>query len=229
MTGTDTGAGKTVVAAGLARAASDAGLDVGVMKPFATAAAPETPGFRSADAAALAAAARSRDPEALVNPQFFASPASPYAAARRLGTAADAGAALEAFARLRRMHEAVVVEGAGGILAPISEGYYMADLARDMGLPALIVSGNRIGSVSHALMTVLACRDRGVRVAGIVASCADPGGYPAGELSSDLARLSGEEVLGAIPALPDPGPGPAAAALREAVGPARLDALLRGP
>lgn len=222
VTGTDTGVGKTLIAAGIARAASDAGADVGVMKPFASAEAAAPGRFRSDDAAALAEAARSGDPEELVNPQFFATPASPYTAARRLGARADVGAALAAYGRLAGMHDVMVVEGAGGAMAPILEGYFMADLARDMGLPALVVSGNRIGSISHAVMTVMACRARGLRVAGVVVSCPDPGGYPAGELAGDLGRLAGAPVLGAVPRLAGAGPDAAAAAVREAVGLERL-------
>ena len=203
--GTDTDVGKTYVAAGLAAAMRARGADVGVMKPFAAGEAQEGR-YRSGDAEILARAAGSDDPEDLVNPQFIPIPASPYTARDRLGIEPDVRAALSAFGRLAGMHEAVLVEGMGGMMTPIRRDYFVADLAADMGIPAVIVASSRIGTINHSVMTVGACRERGARVAGIIIN-SHRGGYDPGGLRRDLEGLLDVPVLGSVPGvdLADPG------------------------
>ncbi|ABK77611.1 cobyrinic acid a,c-diamide synthase/dethiobiotin synthetase [Cenarchaeum symbiosum A] len=209
VTGTDTGVGKTLVSAGLARTASDLGADVGVMKPFAA-------GSRD-DVELLIEAARCSDPSSLVNPQFYPLPASPYAAARELGTAPDTGTVLECFERLQKTHGVIIAEGIGGIMTPILSDYSVADLILDMGLGALVVVGNRIGAVNHSILTARACKDAGVPIIGAVINCVDPGGYKADMLCRDVSELAGMEVLGAVPALESAGPKEAALAVSTAI------------
>lgn len=195
VTGTDTGVGKTLFAAGLARAASDAGADIGVMKPFAAGEAQKS-GFRSADAQMLAQAARADDDESLVNPQFFDIPAAPFTAARETGVDADIELVKRQYDILASRHDCMLVEGIGGVMVPVTDRYYVADLARDLGLEVIIVAANRIGSVNHAVMTAMACRDLPVR--GLVINCIDRGGYPGRQMRRDLESLLDIEVLGVV-------------------------------
>jgi len=217
VTGTDTGVGKTAVAAGLAAAMRADGANVGAMKPFA-AGRRQASGFASADAQAIARAAGSEaDGEALINPQFFDFPASPYTAAIECGSEADVGSALAAHRELASRHDAVVVEGMGGAMVPIRAGYHVADLAAGMGAAALLVCPRRIGCVNHAIMSVHALAGRGVRVAGIIVN--DTGGemYPVATLRRDLEALTGARVLASLRRLDDAGHGAVASELRSSM------------
>lgn len=184
--------GKTYVAAGLAAALRRRGADVGVMKPFSAG-----PGG-AADARMLARAAGSSDPARLINPQHFAIAASPHTARRVLGTRPRTGAVLAAFRRLCAAHEVVVAEGMGGVMVPITRRYYVADLVREMGAGALIVAGNRVGSINHAVMTAGECKRRRVRTLGFVINATDPRGYEPAGMARDLASLTGLRTFGAL-------------------------------
>ncbi len=201
VTGTDTGVGKTRVAAGLAVTLRMMGVDVGVMKPFAAGDAQKS-GFKSEDADMLRQAARSRDPESLINPQFFPIHASPYTAQAKLGISPDVGAVMDGYRRLSEIHDMVVVEGIGGAMTPISKGYFVANLIAGMGIPAVVVAGSRVGTINHTVMTCMICRHYGVRIKGMVINDFG-GGYPVSDLGRDLEDLTGIRVLGSIPFIKD--------------------------
>ena len=212
VAGTDTGVGKTAVAAGLARALKRRGVDVGVMKPFA-AGVPDGTAYRTADVRRLMEAAGVRDDVGQVNPQFYPVPASPYTAGRNLGLEVDVPRVLESFSRLSGSHETVVVEGMGGVMTPILGDYFVYDLVRDLGTPMILVTGTRVGSINHALMSARVCRDGGVTIRGIVVNDGVDGGagegagrYPAGELRRDLEALTGIQVRGVVPRAPSQDP-----------------------
>lgn len=229
VTGTDTGVGKTTVAAGLAAALREGGASVGAMKPFA-AGRRQASGFASADAQAVARAAGSEaDGEALINPQFFDIPASPYTAAIEGGAEADVAAALAAHAELARRHDAVVVEGMGGVMVPIRAAYHVADLAAEMGAAALLVCPRRIGCVNHAIMSAAALAGRGVRVAGIVIN--ETGGemYPEAALRRDLEALTGARVLASLRRLDPADAAAVASELRSSPRAAELLGACGGP
>ena len=164
VTGTDTDIGKTFVAAGLAALLRGRGLDVGVMKPY-SAGTREGRGHPSADAHVLAGAA-GVDAGEDINPVHQDLAAPPYADYLETGQRQDPARVVERYRSLARLHEVMVVEGMGGSMVPILADYFMADLARDMGLPVLVVAGNRVGSINHVVMTVNSCRSRGGARAG---------------------------------------------------------------
>jgi len=169
VTGTDTGVGKTVVACALVRALRGRGLDVGAMKPIETgvgAAGPQ-------DALALREAARAGDPLDDVCPQRFALPAAPTVAAAAEGRRVDRGAIRGAWQRLGARHGWLVVEGAGGLLVPAAEDFSMADLARELGLPLVVVARAALGTINHTLLTLEAAERRRLQVAGVVVSHTD--------------------------------------------------------
>lgn len=202
VTGTDTGVGKTYVAAGLAASLRASGKDVGVMKPLASGIPEEGGLFKSGDVRILQEASGSKDPEEAMNPEFFPIMASPYAAQARLGRKPDVKRIIEEFCSLRQMHQVLIVEGIGGVMTPILEGYYVADLVRDMSVPALIVASNRLGSINHTVMTCMACRSCGVRVRGILVNCFEDG-YEPSEICRDLGELTGKKVFGHVPFVAD--------------------------
>lgn len=214
VTGTDTSVGKTVISAGLSRAISDRGIDVGVMKPFASGRA-RASGFRSHDVRVLAEAARVSDPEEMINPQFFPLDASPYTASRLTGVRPDVKTVLDRFDRLKKSHDMVVVEGIGGIMTPIRRDYSVADLIQDMDLPAVIVATNRIGTINHTVLTENTCRDYYISAIGIVLNRIDPDGYDTDQLGGELEDLTGLDVLGTIPYMGSADPARAADVLEQ--------------
>jgi dethiobiotin synthetase len=156
VTGTDTGVGKTVVAAALIRALARQGLRVAGMKPVAAGASATPSGLRNADALALMQAANVRAPYDTVNPYCFAAPIAPHIAARDARSAVDIDLIRRRFAELASDADCVVVEGAGGWLTPVSEHASMADVAAALALPVVLVVGLRLGCLNHARLTAQA-------------------------------------------------------------------------
>ena len=184
VTGTDTGVGKTVVAAMLLRALTGAGYRVVGMKPVSAGlASGETV---HADVRSLVAAGNVDAPLADVNPYSFASPIAPELAARAAGTGIELDRIVAAYARLAAMADAIVVEGAGGALVPLTARTDMLDIPARLGLPVLLVVGVRLGCLNHALLSSLAIAARGLRLAGWVANRIDPGMI---EVAANIAAL----------------------------------------
>lgn len=197
VTGTDTGVGKTVVAAGIAGAMKRDGIDVGVMKPIA-AGMPKKDGFRSNDAELLAKMCNSTDNESDINPVFLALEASPFAASKMLNTDIELEQVFSAFQRLTNKHEFVIVEGIGGIMVPIKRDYFVIDMVREMKLPVLIVSRAALGTLNHTLLTIKMCEQYDLHVSGIVVNCVHDNAIEktVGEL---IHELTGLFVIGSIP------------------------------
>ena len=188
VTGTDTGVGKTVVACALAAWARAHGLDVGVMKPVATGGkwipAQYSAGHKadvlngrrlvSEDAISLAAYAGTADPWSLVNPVCFKEPLAPWTAAMRRRTRIRLRPILEAFQTISRRHEMVIVEGVGGLLVPLTAQISVADLAKEIGLPLLVVARAGLGTLNHTLLTVQWARRCRLEVCGVVLNSTEP-------------------------------------------------------
>ncbi|NRF66044.1 dethiobiotin synthase [Aquincola sp. S2] len=178
VVGTDTGVGKTLIAAGLLHAFARRRARVVGMKPVAAGAVPDPDtrgdGWASEDALALRAASTLRVSAALDNPVLLPEPLSPHLAAARTGQRISVDALVESYHALAAQADAVVVEGAGGLLVPLSDDATGADLARALGLPLLLVVGLRLGCLNHALLTAEAIAARGLVLAGWVANRIDP-------------------------------------------------------
>ena len=170
ITGTDTGVGKTLVTVALTRALVDLGQRVAVMKPVAAGAMKTAAGEFNDDALDLLAASNVKAPYEDVNPWLLKTPASPHLEARADGMTIRHDRIEKAFERLRAASDLVLVEGAGGWLAPISANETMADVAEHLALPVILVVGLRLGCLNHALLTRDALRARGLRFAGWIAN-----------------------------------------------------------
>src|SRR5690606_28056736 len=168
VTGTGIGVGKTSVAAGLAWVLRKR-IDVGVMKPFATANRPFSRKYKSRDAALLVKAARVDDPDSNVNPFFCSLAASPVVAAKTKDKPPpDLNKVLQTLYDLGKKHDFVIVEGIGGIMVPLTENEFVADFAKRTGLPAVIITTPVLGTLNHTLLTVMACRKFGIEIKGII-------------------------------------------------------------
>lgn len=198
ITGTDTGIGKTVFTCALASTLKSSDIDVGVMKPFATG-IPQKNGFKSEDVELLVHHSGANDPESLINPYFFPIPTSPYRAAKKLGKTIDIDLVLSIYEKLQASHDIVLVEGIGGILTPILRDYFVADLIKDLNLDVLMVTGTKMGSVNHTLLTLNLCKKYGISVLGLIINQTDTDGYAMQELEEDLVSLSGIDVICKIP------------------------------
>lgn len=172
VTGTDTGVGKTVVAAALLRALTLSGRRAVGMKPVSAGLAAD--GSANPDVAALGAAGNVDAPLADRNPYAFAPAMAPHLAAARAGVSIDLAVIAAAYARLAAHSDVVVVEGAGGVLVPVDATHDMLDVAALLRLPVLLVVGMRLGCLNHALLSAAAIRARGLDLAGWVANCIDP-------------------------------------------------------
>ena len=172
VTGTDTGVGKTIVAAALLRGLKATGFRAVGMKPVAAGIDEDDP--VPADTRMLIAAGNVDAPIALINPYAFAPPIAPELAARAVGITIDLGVVAAAHARLAAIADAIVVEGAGGVLVPLGRATDMLDIPARLHLPVLLVVGIRLGCLNHALLSALAIRARGLQLAGWVANRIDP-------------------------------------------------------
>lgn len=199
IAGTDTEIGKTRAAVSVIRALARAGLRVAAMKPVAAGAVLTADGLRNGDAASLAAAASVSAAYALVNPYCLAAPVSPHIAAAEAGVVIDTRRIAHCFRELALRADCVVVEGAGGWLAPIGSRRTMADVARALELPVVLVVGLRLGCLNHALLTARAIEAGGLRLGAWIANHIDPGLERVGENVATLERLLGRPPLALLP------------------------------
>jgi dethiobiotin synthetase len=174
VTGTDTGVGKTVLAAAIAAALRAGGERVAAFKPVVTGVDAPEPG-RPLDHELLGAAA-GMDPDA-VAPLRFGPPVSPHLAAALAGAEIDPAALLAAARAAGAGAGALVVEGVGGLLVPLTDGCTIRDFARALGLPVIVAARPGLGTINHSLLTLEAARaaDLDVRAVVLTPWPAEPG------------------------------------------------------
>jgi dethiobiotin synthetase len=173
VTGTDTGVGKTLVSTALMRALKSRGMKVAGMKPVASGSETTPEGLRNEDALALMREQSVPFPYELVNPYAFAPAIAPHIAAAHAGIAIDLKKIVAAFELLQARSDKVIVEGAGGWLAPLSDAAGMQELALAINIPVLLVVGLRLGCLNHALLSARAVESSGLPLCGWVANRID--------------------------------------------------------
>lgn len=200
VTGTDTGVGKSVVAASICAALSAGGERVAAFKPVVTG-TDEPPGEWPPDHELLAAATGQRPDE--VASLRFGPAVSPHLAAQQAGAAIDPARLVAAARRAREWADVLVCEGVGGLLVPFSTAYSVRDLAADLGLPLVIVARPGLGTINHTLLTIEVARAAGLDVRGVVMTPWPES--PSAMLTSNretIEELSGVPVSGLGPASP---------------------------
>ena len=175
VTGTDTGVGKTAASVALLHALRAEGRAAVGMKPVASGCERTPQGWRNEDALALQAASAPSHPYDLHNPYALPEATAPQLAARRAGVAVSLSRLVQAHAQLAASADVVVVEGAGGWLAPLADGLEQSALARALELPVLLVVGVRLGCLSHARLSERAIAADGLRLAGWIGNAIDAG------------------------------------------------------
>ena len=190
ITGTDTEVGKTVITAQIASALHAAGKKVGVYKPVASGCSRQGDRLVADDALAIWEAAGQPGSLHDVCPQCFEAPLAPPLAAEKQGEKVDPVLLRHGIRSWQQSSDIVLVEGSGGLLSPVSEEDFVADLALEFGYPLLIVVPNQLGAVNQALQTLVTATTfrEGLSVAGLILNQRTPGGQ-------DLSTSSNSRLL----------------------------------
>lgn len=200
ITGTDTGVGKTLVAASLAAYLRDRGYRVGVMKPVETGCSERNGMLIPEDAVRLKEASGCAEPIEKICPYRFAEPLAPSIAAERAGEKIDVDFLLTTYREISAEYDITLVEGAGGLMAPLLPSYTFADFARVLKLPLLVVAANKLGVLNHLLLTLEHASCKGLRVLGYVLNrIASENSLPADTNREVLLGLTGVPCLGDLP------------------------------
>lgn len=200
VTGTDTGVGKTVVAAAACAALRARGERVAAWKPVVTGTEAQVDADWPADHELLALAAGV--PAAEVAPLTFGPAVSPHLAAELAGSTIEPPALVASARAAAEGAQALVIEGVGGLLVPLTLGFLVRDLAREMGLPLVVAARPGLGTINHTLLTVEAARAVGLTVAGVVLTPWPEAPSVMERSNRDtIERLAGVEVS-TIPRLP---------------------------
>ncbi|QZA79022.1 dethiobiotin synthase [Deefgea tanakiae] len=174
ITGTDTDIGKTVASSQLIRGFSNCGHKTLGMKPIASGCMLSGDILVNSDVESHRLASNVEADIELINPYRFAPAVSPHLAARDANVEISLPHLLECAQQLSQMADVLVIEGAGGWYAPISEQYTIADLATELAAPVIVVVGMRLGCLNHAQLTIDAISQRGLVIAGWIANRVDP-------------------------------------------------------
>ncbi|MDP3108101.1 dethiobiotin synthase [Hydrogenophaga sp.] len=199
VTGTDTGVGKTLVSAALLHTLARHHRRVVGMKPVAAGLIDHHGHWVSEDVQALRAASSVAVPPELDNPVALPDPLSPHLAAQRAGRLITMAELLAAQRALKERADVVVVEGAGGWRVPLNDHETLADLARALGVPVVLVVGLRLGCLNHALLSAEAIRADGLQLAGWVANTVDPDMACIEENIDTLRQRLAAPLLGVVP------------------------------
>jgi dethiobiotin synthetase len=193
ITGTDTEIGKTTASLVLMRAFKQKGYKVAGMKPVAAGCQATTEGLRNDDAQKLLSESSIDLPYELVNPFAYEPPIAPHIAAAQADFPVNIDVITNAYGKIATQTEIVIVEGVGGWAVPINEHQTMANVAKALNLPVILVSGIRLGCLNHTLLTYEAISSRDCGLAGWIANL----------LSEDNA-VSKQNIEYIIKSLPEP-------------------------
>ncbi|HGJ64452.1 TPA: dethiobiotin synthase [bacterium] len=212
VTGTDTGVGKTIISASLICFLNNLGYRTGAMKPiesgckiqrFTGLKTTSTDILIPNDGMFLKKIANMQEPIDLITPIRFREPLAPFTASKIEGKSINIGKIKDAFSRLSKKYELLIVEGIGGLLVPIKKNYYVLDLAKDIGLPLIVVARPSLGTLNHTMLTVNYAIKEGLRVAGIIMNYNKPPENTIAEKTNSdiLKKISPIPIIGIFPYL----------------------------
>jgi len=192
ITATDTGVGKTITCLCLGALLKAKGYRVGVMKPVQCA---------GDDVQFLKQKLQLQDDLKSINPFYAPEPLSPHLAFRRAKIKFDQRKVQKCLKVLQRDHEIVLIEGAGGLMVPITDDYYNADLIKDLKAEVIIVTRLGLGTINHTLLTINELEKRKLKILGLIFCQTKPGkkSIPESTNPEEISKLSGIKVLGIIP------------------------------
>ncbi|MDF2636262.1 MAG: Dethiobiotin synthetase [Pelosinus sp.] len=203
ITATDTEVGKTVITGAIAAALKGRGIDVGVMKPVASGGVADQAGNLVAEDATflMKAAGIGQEENRLVNPVCLAPSLTPAVAAVLSGVKIEVQDFITSFQQLAELHDPVIVEGVGGIVAPLWQKYLVVDLMVQLALPVIVVARPNLGTINHTVLTVEYGRSRGLHMAGIIINGWNQDEVGILETSNEdyIKELTGLPILGKFP------------------------------
>jgi dethiobiotin synthetase len=199
VTGTDTGVGKTIVAATLARLMRLQGIKVGVMKPVTSGCTVQDGKLVSDDAVLLCQAAGVTY-SADVAPYCLREPLAPADAAALDDVRIEFSVIKAAYERLAAAYDFLIVEGVGGLMVPLAGGLLVADLVRELGLPLLVVARPGLGTINHSVLTCFAAGQMELPLAGVIINgMPESPGLAERKAPHQIGALCGTAVLGVWP------------------------------
>lgn len=199
ITGTDTDAGKTFVTIALMRYFRQQGKTVLGMKPVASGCVAGEDGLRNDDALLLQANASKQIDYDLINPYAFALPVSPHIAASEVDQEVELSVINKNYQVLKEQADFVLVEGVGGWLAPLSKSLDVADLAKSLQLPVILVVAMRLGCINHARLSYAEIQSSGMTCAGWIANCSEESMLRRQENIETITQKIQTPLLGVIP------------------------------
>jgi dethiobiotin synthetase len=204
ITGTDTGVGKTVVSAVLLASLRNAGIDAVPMKPVQTGCVRRKGTLVAPDLDFILKFTGMKATKAgldLMCPYRFKPACSPHLAAAMAGKTISLRKILRSFLALARKHDAVIVEGAGGVLAPIHGRKTMLDLMKTLRLPVILVARPGLGTINHTLLSIREIRRSGLNLKGVIFNQAEPGRarFIEEDNINTISALGKVKALGFIP------------------------------
>jgi len=212
ITGTDTGVGKTLVSSVILKKLSSMDLSVGALKPVETGCQELEGELVASDVEWLFNALGGKIPKEDLILKKYRSPVAPKVAAEFEGKALNWSYLLQETTRLASKHENFLVEGAGGLLVPITEAKTYADLAKECDLEVVLVFGSKLGAINHGALSFEAAKNRGLKLAGYIYNELEPqsesreGVVSARQtnraLISEVAEAYGARELGYLPYFP---------------------------
>jgi dethiobiotin synthetase len=202
ITGTDTAVGKTITTAAIARFLHNRGISTGVMKPVTSGSVLRGGKPVSEDAELLKWASSCTARDADIAPYLLKAPLAPSVAASLEGVEILFENIAQAYKRLETAYDFMLVEGAGGLLAPLTEKLSIADLVLSLQLPLIIVTRPNLGTVNHTLLTSFCAKKMGIEVSGIIMNQYPDSAGPVEKYAAGMiSKLSGDPVLGILPHL----------------------------
>lgn len=199
ITGTDTGVGKSWCSAGLMAKLQQQGQTVAGMKPVASGCEPGCEGLRNDDALLLQSQASIEVPYETINPFAYEPPIAPHIAAQYAERPVQIDIIRDDFLRIAEQVDQVIVEGVGGWRVPLNEGETVADLAKALGLPVVLVVGLRLGCINHALLTAESIRNAGCLLAGWIGNSLESAMPEQDAVIASLEARLEAPLLGVVP------------------------------
>lgn len=201
ITATDTEVGKTVITCAIATVLRRAGWRVGVCKPIATGCRHDREGLVSEDAEALAHFSDCRLALDVINPVRYRSPVAPAVAAEQTNEPVSDSLIAESLRRIEAQSEIMLIEGVGGLMAPIDAHRTVLDLSTWIGYPVLVVTRPQLGTLNHTAMTCRLIRDARLRLAGLALNQYNPETSDVAEVNNPrwLALQNATQILATVP------------------------------
>jgi dethiobiotin synthetase len=201
VTGTDVGAGKTLIAGAIAKILTDTGQKVGVFKPIATGCKRSWEGLVSDDTEFLSYCANSDLLLSTITPVNYVTAASPIVSTAREGNPINFNIITAAYKDICENSDIVIVEGIGGARVPLTMEFDLLDLAVEFALPVVIVARLNPGTVNHTLMTIDCIRAAELKIAGVVINGYDATEATVAEDTAEqvISQCSGVNILSVVP------------------------------